>query len=154
MKKSKRNVATHHLYTNLALLSLLSPGVGGTSDVHAAHPVPPAGPGKEHVCHVQLSLSVLEFCPLCQMELPPALSATSSATSSPTTTSVSSCTATQPGAQARSPQRGGSTPWRGPGCCRSCSLWVRQHGVGGLWREEGQLGCDAAGARRAAEQAA
>lgn len=44
---------------------------------------------------------------------------------------------------------------RGPQArCRRGRLWVRKKGVRGLWRQEGELRSDTAGARRAAEEAA
>ncbi len=118
----------------LANLSNYSPGIRNTANVHAADSVPPAGPSEKHLRRVQFSLSVLKLCSLRQVELPSPLHSPGPR---------NRCTAPPP--QAGCPRR----TW----CGRAC-LWVWKKGVRGLRGQEGELGCDAAGAGRAAEQAA
>lgn len=127
---SDQSVRIHTKLVNL-------PGIRNTADVHAADSVPPAGSSEEHLCHVQLSLWVLKLCSLRQVKLPSSLY--------------------RPGPSTPRDRRSGPCPqtWRPrpPRHSRAC-IWVGKKGVCGLRGQEGELGCDAAGAGRAAEQAA
>lgn len=73
------------------------PGRGGTADIHAAHSVSPTRASQEHFRGIQLPLGVLEFCSLCEVELPaPLSSGIHTPYRTPTTAATSS-----PGAQAQ-----------------------------------------------------
>lgn len=116
------------------------PGRGGAADVHAAHSVSPAGACQEHFRGVQFPLGILEFCPLCEVELPAPLS----------------CSTASP---YRTPSTTPSSPWTEAWCPRGSrryrtGLQIGQEGIGGLGGQKGKLGSNAAGAGRATEQAA
>lgn len=115
------------------------PGRGGTADIHAAHSVPPTRSSQEHFRGIQFPLGILEFRPLCEVELPAPLPCDiPSPYRTPTTTS-------SPGPEA----------WRPRGSGRHLpGLQIGQEGIGRFRGQEGKLGSDTAGAGGATEQAA
>lgn len=54
--KHNRNSGIQDRFQGVQEVTCVSPGIGGTADVHASHPVPSAGSGQEYIRHIQLSL--------------------------------------------------------------------------------------------------
>lgn len=55
-KTDKLSYLKHKQERKKGFVVCVSPGIGGTANVHASHPVPPARSGQEHIRHIQLSL--------------------------------------------------------------------------------------------------
>lgn len=163
----------------LSFTQWISPGVGGAANVHASNPVPSTRSGQEHIRHIQLSLWILELCSFCEMQLPPpfahntagattaaatgpagstaaAASSTTTAAAATSSSSVTSAACALSRTQSRCAQWRRSSPRVGSrhSCSSGTRFWVREQSIGGLWREESQFGCNAAGTGGATEQAA
>ncbi len=133
--KQKRNSFNHNSSKNASIL----PGRGGTADIHAAHSVPPTRSSQEHFRGIQFPLGILEFCPLCEVELPAPLH-----WSIPSPYRTPATSNSTPGTEAWCPCGSG---WYRP------SLQIGQEGIGRFRGQEGKLGSNTAWAGGATEQA-